>query len=859
MLGLTDLFQSEEFLSVEFAPSSLKVALAQPDGSSLSVDYVDRESVDPDESDRVEKYTRALSTLRQRRSFTGINQVAFTLPTSGVIVRPLELPAVSDDRLERAVRYEVEDKDSEIPFSPEDVVMDYEVIERTEKETRVVLAVVKRDKLEEYLQVIRNVDLEVKIIDVNSFSLFNFYQYFQEQPDPSSPKALVDVGEFHTDIVVFRGSSLQYARSISVAGRTFTQSIRDHLDVDLDRAEELKVEQGNLPLTDEPEVPPPPEPPIEDMGDTEDGESGPPAPPPPSGEVQEAEVTDEEEDESLALGTEFGTDAGSDESPDEEASEEPSQPPEEGDLDLEGGLETETDPEDEDETETLTLGEDQISPEEREKDEESRLDSGLDLGSSESKPEPPSPPDSLESTSEDQSDEDAPPPPPSPPDSSESEIADSSDDTEENRPDDEDLTLGTENEDEDSPNEEPTDESTSPPSSPSPPPAPPEDDTTSGETKPSEQDKEESDDEPEESDRQDMDLDLGFGERRTPNQKDDSNEELTDPLSDDSEDEDNEDDEAQSLGAAANQPPAPPPEPDYDPENLQEALEQPVHRLIDELRQTFDYFRDEMKGDDVQKIVLCGNGARVRNMPAYLENEMGRDTRYFEPGGLTGLTDKESIQTMMSVLGLQLRSDPSRCSVQLNLLPQELVRKREQQDRRRKIIANGALAGLLALQVLVWLFYSYQVRLSHLEQSEQQLDQVQPIVDRVRQLESTQSTLQQRLDVINELETNRARLLPVLYELNQLEAPLSERTWIRNLSFSAGEPNGVLEIEGVTGSFQDVSRLYQWLEKRDFTEEQTSGSQNRSTITVDGQERGVVQFNVGYEVRFNSYNSSEET
>jgi len=142
LLGLNDLFQPEEFLSVEFAPSSLKVARAQPDGSSLSVDYVDRESVDPDGSDRVEKYTRALTTLRERRSFAGINQVAFSLPTSGIIVRPLELPSVSDDRLDRAVRYEVEDKDSEIPFSPGDVVMDYEVVERTEKETRVVLAVV---------------------------------------------------------------------------------------------------------------------------------------------------------------------------------------------------------------------------------------------------------------------------------------------------------------------------------------------------------------------------------------------------------------------------------------------------------------------------------------------------------------------------------------------------------------------------------------------------------------------------------------------------------------------------------------------------------------------------------------------
>ncbi len=779
-----------------------------------------------------------------------MDQVAFSLPTPGVIVRPLDLPAVSDDRLDRAVRYEVEDKDSEIPFSPEEVVMDYEVVERTEKETRVVLVVVKRDKIEEYIQVIRNVDLEAKIIDVTSFSLFNTYQYFQDQPDSSSPlpKALVDVGEFHTDIVIFRGTSLHYARSISIAGRTFTESIQDQLNVEFNRAEELKIENGNFPLTEEPSPPSPPDLSGQDSKASSDDNSDSPVPPPPPDEGDDEYETADENDGSLQLGTKFGTDESVGDSFDKNDLEEPAPPPSGEDLDLEGGLDTGTDSvEDDEDSESLTLGGNQEFPDDEPEDEEATLNSNLDLGSSGSKSDPPAPPEDIEPTEEDHSDQETPPTPPEPPQSQssdkEAEVVDKGDG----------VTLGSEYKAQDSSDEGSSDEYASSPSD-VPSDSSNEMGSLTGETELGGRAEDEEIEQSGGSDQAEMNLDLDLGDERSPGPEVDSDDELIDPLSDSEAEE--ADDGGKSLGAAANQPPSPPTEPEYDPKKIQEALEEPVQRMIDELRQTFDYFRDEMNGKDVEEIILCGNGARIRNLSAYIEGELARKTRYFEPSGVTGVVDEESVQTMLSILGLQLRSDPSRCSVQLNLLPEELVRERELKERNQKMILNGALSGLLVLQVLVWLFYSYQVRLSYYEQSNKQLEQVQPIVDRVSQLERTQSTLQQRLDVINKLETRRARLLPVLYELNQLDDPLRQRTWIRNISFSAGEPHGILKLEGVTGSFQDVSQFYEWLEEQEFTLDQTSGSQNRSTLTVDGEQQGVVQFSVGYEVQFDPYNTT---
>lgn len=778
MLGFDDFFRSRDFLSVEFGSSSLKVARARPDGSSMRVDLADREAVDDlSDSNRVEKYTEAFRSILDRQSISGSRNVGLTLPTSGVIVRHLDLPAVSDERLSRVVQYEAE---SHIPFSVEDVVMDYHVAVRDEEETQIILVVVQKEKLDQYLDVIHNVGFEAELIEISSFSLFNLYQNFNKNTDASSgPQALVDVGSRSTDIIIFRGSRLYYARSASVAGDSVTEEIAQQLNVDLEQAEKLKVEHGHLPLdeTDSSDRQEPPAPPGEEGSDGSEGSIE--EPPPPPGAGDDSLPADDADDEG-------------EREPDAEFS------PSGGDTDA--GL-----------SEDLSLSEG---------------DSEETEGS-----QPPPPPG--EDTGEQPGTEEV-----------ESDVTGS---------DDLDLSLGDEESDDlESPDslEEPGGSGSASGPEPPSPPAPETEEPESAEDPP------EPPAESEETDEDDDDLDLGLGQLRTP-EGDEESGDLEDPLSeeDDSSDESEDDEDSPSLGAAANEAPPPPEEPNYDPDALRSAVRSQVDRIIGELNQTFEYFRNEMDGEDVEEIILCGSGSKIRNFPAYVEEELDRSTRRFEPGArLKGLPDEET-QSMLVALGLQLRTDPDRTTLGINLLPEEIVRRRQRRTRRRKMIANGVLAGVLLLQVVVWIFYSYQVRQAYFQKSEEQLREVQPVVQRVSELKEARSNLETRMQVVERLRNQQARILPLLYDLNQLEESLRERTWFETISYSSGSPNGTLRLQGVTGDFQDVSRIYQWLDDFEFTVTQVSENQNRQNYTLDGEDRSMVQFSVNYEVTFAPYNS----
>lgn len=1001
MLNLLGLFQSKEYLSVDFSGSAVKVARASIQDNALSLSLTDKQAVrDMDDANKVAKYTEALREIKTRNSISNRENVVFSLPTNSVIVRHVELPSMPNQRLSEVIKYEAE---SHIPFPIEDVILDYHVLEQTDEGTRVLLVVVKNEKLEKYLEVLRNVELRPELVDISAFSLFNLYQKLKPRvgdDEESSPKVLVDIGHDNTDIIIFRDETLYYARSASVAGRSMTEAISEELDVGLDEAENLKIDYGNVPLADsareaaevpeapagssettgEPDQPPappgeeppegtgeeesddassspsdpgdkqdtetlsidaaepesestedpsglppeeseeeppedlespPPSPPESDSGDDPAGDEAsvqePPSPPDSSGTEPDDRAEASGDDEDLSMGPPDKTepppqppspsqadeasdeqsfrrpdfldeesDAGSGESapvdePPEESTEDRESPPEapsdefnpgarppEGDEPSDSGTDDSAEPEDEspgDSAPDLTLDSGPAdTPQEQEESprddigpdvsEEGGISAGEPSGerlgeadSEETLDTAGSPEDTLGDSSSEEGSLDLP----------EVDPGEGSGDSED-RPDrekppseqkQEESSTGPsadEEEQSDSSDEPPaisdrTDEDTSDD----------EVEESSGGAKDAGPPEEEADDEESDEDRDDEDLPLG--ELRTPEDEEDDDEGSDFP----------------GMGAAANPGSGDPPPADFDEEQLRSAIQAQVDRLINELQQTFDYFQNEMDGDDVEEIILCGSGCKLKNLPAYVENELSRETHRFDPlAKLKGL-GVEDLQSMLVVAGLQLRSVPSDSTLAINLLPREIVRRREAKTRNQKLIANGVLAGVFVLQLLVWLFYSYRVRKNHFIMSKNQLDKVQPIVKRVEELNSTQEKLQKRIAIIDDLEKQQGRILPILQKLSQFPGDLEQRTWYESLSVSEAQPHHKLSLDGITGDFQDTSKLYGWFENLDFVQSVKDHNQGRTTYQMNGQQRSMVRFSLQSSINFNPTDDSSDT
>ncbi len=882
-MGFLGLGASGEYLSVDFGASAIKIAQANfPSPQSASVSLADSEpvrDVPPDEY--IEECSRVLKILLERNNISSKLNVVLALPSNSVIVRRMELPAMPEDRMSQVIRYEAE---SHIPFPLDQVVIDHHIIDQTEEGTELILSAVKKDKLSEFLEVIYTAGLNPEIIDIAAFSLFNLYQYLGDENEETAvepetngeegeearppARALVDIGHGNTDIIVARGDMLYFARSASVAGESISAEIAKRMSIEQSEAEKLKKEHGHVPLDEEPaaaetsgsdaleelaarrkeraeeesggEAESVEDKPAEPAEESDEEVGGLTLGAPRKPEKEEEKEEPEEEGEEIKPEAE-GLSLGRPKPPTKEKSEKKPVPPE-AELEEENELPPAKPPETE-----------KPAPEEQEapppaKTEKKQESEGLTPG----KPKPPAKKEEKAT-------------PPAPP--AAREEAAQEEESEEGG-----LTLGVARkpskekkagEDEDSEKSESAEKEVKS----APPSAPPEE--------------EEEEEEEEEG--------LSLGIPRKPGEKEDAEEEglslggggmlagADKSEKEEEEDEDeprllgssgkqggskllgssskeNEEDEnsGKSLGAAANNSDA---EPAVDEDTIKaigSAIKPQVDRLVGELRHTFDYFQSQLDGGEISEVILAGGSSKLKNLPTYISNQLGYPVRRFNPGQKIEGCSEDILQQMLVSIGLQLRVDPEKAVLNVNLVPPDIIQKKRAQTQKQKITVASVLGGILLVLLVATAALLYFQRADAIEQSKKEIKKLNPIVEQVNALEETQREVSARVETIKELERNKAKILPLLYEMNRLPEDLRERTSFQSIRISRGQKGneGKLNITGVTGDFDDVARILAWLENRPYIMEHLSEDFSRSTHMIGEREVNMTDFSAQYSVSF---------
>ena len=853
-----------DFLTLDFGASSLKIAKGtykNGQDSSINLTLADREPIgNPPPNERIEELTNSLTTLLQRNGIGENQRVILALPTNVVIVRYLELPEMPEDRMNQVIRYEAE---SHIPFPLEEVVLDFHVVKRTEEATEVILIAVKEEKLNEYVQIAHGAGLNPEIIDISAFSLFNLYrkmgliqpendqvsgsnqnqtsppdsekitdnsdQSKQDQPSSASEsrtRALVDIGHENTDIIIFKGGTLHFARSASVAGQSINEQIANRLDVEIDEAERLKHQFSYVPLDGIDSA---------EQGGASAELSGSQALQELAQERQKSAGPSEDSTEDTQSGAET-TD-----SPDT------SQPPGEendtvtesdsvdsaatGDLDLgrpskpsgsdtiKEGDEQASDTTDsvkelDDTDEDLNLSLDSSNqrlgtskdPSEQTESEDQSNDPGLGLGV----PRKPAADDREEKTSDASPDEPSPPTAPG----------------EEDRSDDIEEQTG--------------DESMEPP-----PPPPPEEKSVSSDSasKPDNQEEENH-----EAD-QEKDFDLGSSLQSSPGDEGDE------------EDDDDEDEgDSLSLGAAENSDP----EPASDQETRREvgkAIKSQIDRLIGELRHTFDYFQSQLGGGAVDEIILVGGGSNLKNLAAYFEDQLDLPCSQFHPNDAVHGISNDELQTYLVPGGLVLRAEEKRSDIEINLLPEDVIQRRRSQTRQKKLTAMGTLGGILFLQLLGAGYLMYDMQFREKQMAEKEFQQLQPIVQQVEQLQNRNRELEQRIQIITRLKNEQTDMLALLHALNKLPEGLREKTWFETLNYQSDSAKGGigrLQLTGMTEDFDDASRIYRWMQDLDLVTEIADESQTKKEYKINGKQRSFASFSARAIVKFDQQSTEDD-
>lgn len=167
------------------------------------------------------------------------NDVVIGVGNQRVLVRQVELPAMSRAELAAALPFEAQEL---IPIPVEDAVLDFQVLGEVPgpgdgKQVRLLLAAAHREMVEAHLAVVTAAGLKATSVEVGPLAMV---RSLAGSPGDGRADAIVSIGAGVTSVVVHEGGVPRFVRVIPIGSNEVTEAIAKDLGVDTEVAEGLK-------------------------------------------------------------------------------------------------------------------------------------------------------------------------------------------------------------------------------------------------------------------------------------------------------------------------------------------------------------------------------------------------------------------------------------------------------------------------------------------------------------------------------------------------------------------------------------------------------------------------------------------
>ena len=172
----------------------------------------------------------------------------FAVPGQSVFTRCRALPPVPEYKVTQIVKYEIQ---QQIPFSLDQIAMDYQVLDRTEAGGYdVMMAAIKTDVVDKHIDIILESKKSIDIVDVSPLAAYNWLKHTGEFGETGECVALIDLGATTTDIIIERENQFRFTRPLNVGGNDVTLALASAFSMNFSDAERLKRDRGFAPTGD---------------------------------------------------------------------------------------------------------------------------------------------------------------------------------------------------------------------------------------------------------------------------------------------------------------------------------------------------------------------------------------------------------------------------------------------------------------------------------------------------------------------------------------------------------------------------------------------------------------------------------
>lgn len=230
-------------VGVDIGTHAVKVCQLQKSGTEYTLVTLGSATIPPgsvedgvlQEPDQV---AEVISKLFKNLKFKKNTKIAISISGYSVIVKKINLDVMDEKELEQYIKTEAEQY---IPFDIEDVYLAYQDLKTAREEfdrTDVMLVAAKKEVVDSYLDMLREIKLNPLLVDVDGFALQNIWSTTEPTQEDI---ALLDIGAAKMNINIISGGASVLARDIVVGSQQLTDQIANTFDISEEEAEKLKL------------------------------------------------------------------------------------------------------------------------------------------------------------------------------------------------------------------------------------------------------------------------------------------------------------------------------------------------------------------------------------------------------------------------------------------------------------------------------------------------------------------------------------------------------------------------------------------------------------------------------------------
>lgn len=181
---------------------------------------------------------KAIAAILDEAHITS-REAYFSIPDYSTFFTTFELPPMSREELQEAVKYEAP---RHIPLPLADVTLDWQVIKGVPGKSgqtplKILLIAVPNQVINQYEEIAEALKIRIKALEAEVFALSRALIRFQDKQNVVS---IIDVGERSTTVNIISRGTLKASFSIDTAGESFTNALKDAFQIDERKAEIIK-------------------------------------------------------------------------------------------------------------------------------------------------------------------------------------------------------------------------------------------------------------------------------------------------------------------------------------------------------------------------------------------------------------------------------------------------------------------------------------------------------------------------------------------------------------------------------------------------------------------------------------------